>query len=189
MDHKTQLSCRSICKSWKKHIDSPYFWIKKLNSKGQSIDLQNAWIDLLQKILEGSSLEVEITECLMKFCGEYDKWDKPALDGILPIHLASNYGCLNVVKFIVAFSKNPNPPKKDGFTSLHNAATVGKTEICKYLAKKVKNLNPYDSLGYAPLHKAAFYGHTETFEYLANWQNVNQYIQLPGMDTLTLSNF
>ena len=92
LNHNTQLSSRFVCKSWKKHIDSPYFWIKKLNLKGQTNKLQNAWIDLLQRIEEGSSLGVEITECLMKFHEEYDRWRKPNLDGILPIHLTSRYG-------------------------------------------------------------------------------------------------
>ena len=173
LDHKTQLSSRSVCKSWKKHIDSPYFWIKKLNSKGQTIDLQNAWIDLLQRIEEGSSLEVEITECLMKFHEEYDRWGV-ALDGILPIHIASRHGCLKVVQFIVSFSKEPNPPKKDGFTPLHNAAKAGKTEVFMFLAKKVENLNPFDALEWTPLHQAAFEGHIEIFKFLATkLENIN----------------
>ena len=69
LDHNTCFSGRLVCKSWKKHFDNPYIWIKKLNQKGQPTDLQNAWIDLLQPIEKGSWLELEFTKCLMKFHG------------------------------------------------------------------------------------------------------------------------
>ena len=135
LNHNTQLSSRLVCKSWKKHIDSPYLWIKKLNLKGQTKEFKNAWIDLLRRIEEGSCLGVEITECLMKFHKEieYDMWRKPELDGMLPIHLTSRYGYLNISKFIVSFSKDPNPPRKDGFTPLHMAAAYGNIEVFKFL--------------------------------------------------------
>ena len=67
LDHKTCLSSRFVCKSWKKHFDNPYIWIKKLNQKGQPTDLQNAWIDLLQRIEKGSLIEWKFTKCLMIF--------------------------------------------------------------------------------------------------------------------------
>ena len=67
LDHNTCFSGRLVCKSWKKHFDNPYIWIKKLNQKGQPTDLQNAWIDLLQRIEKGSLIEWKITKCLMIF--------------------------------------------------------------------------------------------------------------------------
>ena len=67
LDHNTCFSGRLVCKSWKKHFDNPYIWIKKLNQKGQPTDLQNAWIDLLQRIEKGSLIEWKFTKCLMIF--------------------------------------------------------------------------------------------------------------------------
>ena len=167
LNHNTQLSSRFVCKSWKKHIDSPYFWIKKLNLKGQTNELQNAWIDLLQRIEEGSSLGVEFTECVMKFHQDYLRWRKPSLDGMLPIHLASRYGYLNILKFIVSFSKDPNFPKVDGWRPIHLAAEVGHTEIVKFLMTKNENPNlPINANGWRPIHLAARYGHTEIVKML-----------------------
>ena len=60
LDHKDQLTVRSVCQSWKAHIDEPHFWIKKLDRKGQSEDLRNKWIDLVQRIERGSSIESEL---------------------------------------------------------------------------------------------------------------------------------
>ena len=44
LDHQYQMSFRSVCQSWKEQVDQPYFWIKKLDSKGQSKNLHNSWI-------------------------------------------------------------------------------------------------------------------------------------------------
>ena len=61
LDQNSLLACRFVCKSWKKQLDNPHFWIKKLNQKGQTIDLQNSWLDLLQRIEKESSLELELS--------------------------------------------------------------------------------------------------------------------------------
>ena len=66
LDHKSQMAFRSVCQSWKAQVDEPHFWIKKLDSKGQSKNFRKAWIDLVGRIPKGSDLEKEVTECLMK---------------------------------------------------------------------------------------------------------------------------
>ena len=47
LDHNSLLACRLVCESWNKQLNNPYLWIKKLHQKGQTIDLQNSWLDLL----------------------------------------------------------------------------------------------------------------------------------------------
>ena len=102
-------------------------WIKKLHRKGQTIDLQNSWLDLLQRIEKDSSLELEIIKCLMKFHQKINFWIPDALQGILPIHIAAHQGCLEVVMFIVSYSEEPNPSKEDGWTLINLAARHGHT--------------------------------------------------------------
>ena len=36
LDHKSQMSFRQVCQSWKEEVDQPLFWIKKLNLKSHS---------------------------------------------------------------------------------------------------------------------------------------------------------
>ena len=60
LGHNSLLALRLVCKSWKNQLNYPYLWIKKLHRKGQTIDLQNSWLDLLQRIEKDSSLELEI---------------------------------------------------------------------------------------------------------------------------------
>ena len=67
LDPKSQMTFRQVCQSWKKEVDQPLFWIKKLNLKSHSKKLGNVWMDLVGKIQKGSDLEKEIVECLMKW--------------------------------------------------------------------------------------------------------------------------
>ena len=53
LDHQDQMACRLVSPPWKAHMDQPSFWIKKCDQRGQSIELHDAWIDLVQRIEEG----------------------------------------------------------------------------------------------------------------------------------------
>ena len=49
LDHKNQMICRLVSPAWKAHMDDPYFWIKKLDKKGQSKEIHDGWIDLVER--------------------------------------------------------------------------------------------------------------------------------------------
>ena len=86
---KTQLEFRLVCKSLKAHVDQPLFWIQKLDiNRGQSKKVHDAWIDLMQRIEEGSFLEQELVECLMKWygIGKSPAWPKSSLNGVTILH-------------------------------------------------------------------------------------------------------
>ena len=87
-----------VTKSWKIKVDCPYFWMKKCVQKGMPKNLHVAWTELLQRIVEGSILELEARECLMKLYGVYHfgklyhrgiyhEWKQSYLDGINVIHI------------------------------------------------------------------------------------------------------
>ena len=67
LDPKSQMTFRQVCQSWKKEVDQPLFWIKKLNLNSYLKGLGNVWMDLVGKIQKGTDLEKEVTECLMKW--------------------------------------------------------------------------------------------------------------------------
>ena len=152
LDHKSQLQCRLVGQSWKSHVDQPLFWLKKLEKKGQSKNLSKAWCDLFQRIEEGSSLEEELRECLMKWYDEFHTWEEPELDGMTPIHIASLMGCLGLVKLIASYTDNPNIAKTNGLTPLQIAASWGHTKIVEFLASKVENPNTPTPDGWTPIH-------------------------------------
>ena len=168
LDHKDQLTVRSVCQSWKAHIDEPHFWIKKLDRKGQSKDLRKKWIDLFQRIEKGSTIESDLLKCLKKFHVLFPQWKPEVRAGITPIHYAAMYGNLNLLKFIASNIDDFNSAKADGSTPIFLAARSGHTEIFKFLAKKLKSFNtPNPVNGWTPIYLAARYGHTEIFKFLA----------------------
>ena len=169
LDHKDQLTVRSVCQSWKAHIDEPYFWIKKLDRKGQSKDLRNKWIDLAQRIEKGSTIETHLLHCLKRFHKKIHIWKPEQLIEITPIHCAVYYQNVDLVKFIASYSDDLNPAKANGWTPVMTTARNGYTEIFKFLATKLKSLNTPNSVdGWTPLNKAARYGHTAIFKSLAS---------------------
>ena len=91
LDHKSHLTFRLVCRSWKNLVDRPYFWLTKCVQKGMAEDLKISWTDLLQKVEENSFLEKDFRECLMKWYGNYHfgtlyhqgvhhKWKKSGFD-------------------------------------------------------------------------------------------------------------
>ena len=60
LNHKDQMTCRLVSPDWKAQMDQAYFWIQKCDKKGQSKELHDAWIDLVQRIERGSHLEQDL---------------------------------------------------------------------------------------------------------------------------------
>ena len=160
LNHDTLLSCRLVSQSFREKVDDPYFWIVKLDNKGQSKELYDAWIGLLRRIENGSTLENEVSRCMMHWHGREFR-----LSGIMPIHIAAAYGYLEIVETISSYQENPNAALPNGWTPIYIAAWKGYTEIFKILADKVENPN---ALSTGQIYLAARNGHTEIFKILAD---------------------
>ena len=164
-DHNTVLSCRLVSQSFREKVDDPYFWIVKLDNVGQSKELHDAWIGLLQRIENGSPLENEVSRCMMHLHRIRQKISLSMWSGIMPIHIAAAYGYLEIVKTISSYQENPNAALPNGWTPIYIAAWKGYTEIFKILADKVENPN---ALSTGQIYLAARNGHTEIFKILAD---------------------
>ena len=92
LDHQDQLNVRLVDHSWKAHIDQPHFWIKKLDLKGQTQELRDAWIDLAQHVEKGSTIEKHLTKCLMTWHKLIHAWDQNYI-AVMDIATA-RYSCL-----------------------------------------------------------------------------------------------
>ena len=110
-------------------MDQPIFWIQKLDKEGQSEELHDVWIDLVQRIEKGSFLEQELVKCLMKWYKEQSnpiKWPQKSLNGVTILHISAFCGVKSIVEFIVSYyNNNPNPPKENGSTPMYCAAFQG----------------------------------------------------------------
>ena len=172
LDDKTQLECRLVCKYLKALVDQPLLWIQKLDIKrGQSKEVHDAWIDLMQRIEEGSFLEQELVECLMKWygIGKSPAWPKSSLNGITILHISAVCGVKSIVEIIASYIKDPNPTKENGITPIHSASQHGHIDIVIFLASKVDNLNEVIcGTGATPIYAASAKGHTDIVKFLAS---------------------
>ena len=176
LDQDTLLSCRLVSQSFREIVDNPHFWIIKLDNEGQSKGLHDAWIELLRRIEKGSTLENEVSRCMMHWHGCQHTWTEYSKNGIMPIYIAAHFGYVEIVKMIASYQENPNLPKPNGWTPIHSAAMRGRTEIVKLLANKVENLNvpiqdpnPVNhGHGWTAIDLAALFGHTKIVEFLAD---------------------
>ena len=67
LDHKSLLECQEVCRSWKRFLDNPKFWIKKCKQKGLTQDLYYTWMKLSHKLEETETcLEQNVTKCLIR---------------------------------------------------------------------------------------------------------------------------
>ena len=144
LDRQSTLSCQLVSQSWKAIVDQPHFWIKKCDQNGQPEDLHNAWIDLVKRIPNGSiQLEEDLNFCLLKWhkiltnpccC----RMTEEEVDGISPVHIASRFGHIEIVKFMASITPYLilkmyfNIPKTDGWAPIHLAARFGQTEVVKF---------------------------------------------------------
>ena len=93
----------AVSQSLKSHVDQPMFWIQKLDKKGQSKELHDAWIDLLQRIEKGSFLEQELVKCLKKWnARDHKDWPQESLNGVTTLHISAACGIKSMVEFISA---------------------------------------------------------------------------------------
>ena len=121
LDHETLITCRSVCHSLKKRVEDPYYWIKRCSKIGQPKFLTESWIDLVQKkthvrkgfekvgakscqglkalrrLKKNSPIELKFVQCLIKWTLNFHLWVHLELDGFTPLHVASRYGCHEVV--------------------------------------------------------------------------------------------
>ena len=110
------------------HVDQPIFWTEKFEKRGQSKELHDAWIDLIQRIEKGSFLEQQLVKCLMKWYRKKNNLSQELLDGITVHHISAFCGVKSILELIVSSNINQNPSKGNGVTPIYSASYQGHIE-------------------------------------------------------------
>ena len=105
LDHNSHLTFRLVSESWKIQVDYPYFWMKRCAEKEIPKNFQVAWTELLQRIADGSSLELELNAVVWslpfwKILPFFGKFQRKSLSQILEISDISSFMQLLAMKFI-----------------------------------------------------------------------------------------
>ena len=98
-------------------------------------------------------------------------YDAKNIDGRTPLHFASIYGNLPVVKKLMKKVQNKEPKDVNGTTPFHNAAANGHEEIVKFFMNYRGIMNePRDIFGNTPLHHAVLSENIHLIDYLMNFE-------------------
>ena len=110
LDLRTLLNCQLVCQDWRKFLQNPNFWLKKLKGIGQPDEINIAWKILINKSCELGIAKNIFTKCLqMKFKDFITLQENEDLSirnssvyylKCPPLYTAAYYGFLEIVKLI-----------------------------------------------------------------------------------------
>ena len=89
-------------------------------------------------------------------------------DGLTPLHLACEVGCLETVRFLITeFNCDYTCKLEDGTSCLHISCRFGLLNVVEFLIKHCKHFTECKDLkGCTPLHEACTNGHLKIVKYL-----------------------
>ena len=86
--------------------------------------------------------------------------------GLTALHVAAQYGRLDMVRYLVKKGASFSARDNHGGTALHYAAE-GHLDVVRYLVENGADVHARDTIfGSTALHVAAFYGHLAVVKYL-----------------------
>ena len=103
IDVKDLQDLRSVCRSWKKIIENPVFWLKRLKNIGQPADITEKWQMILSKAKESEISHEKVSQALVtRYCSLSDEDDFLANHfwKDLPIITALKCGSLEIVELL-----------------------------------------------------------------------------------------
>ncbi len=87
-------------------------------------------------------------------------------NGLTALHVASRYGRLKIVEWLINHRVSVNCRSAVGWTPLHLASWYNHPEVMKYLLSRGAEINAKNNRGITPLHMAAYAGNTVAAELL-----------------------
>ena len=166
LDNQDLIKCKEVSRYQCKFLeDDRLVWtrvIKKYNAN--HVEFKDAWKLVVDKV--PVEIVKEIAIATKQF---YTVWPQRVKDQHQhsPHHIAGEYGCLSLCKFIVQKTRSLNPEKPDEFKGLHYAARKEHLEICKFFIADLEDKNPKDKHGLTLLHHAAHVGNLDIYKLIA----------------------
>ena len=172
LDKKGVVDCRLVNSSWKKILDKPSFWLKKMHLAKMPENVHQSWKSLSLE-LDDRILKEEFALTLSKIC-EKGTGVQP-LEVVTELSKEGKYS--NLVNFILLFvdfnakidlrMRIEDKSSCKDLTPIHLAAFYGFAETVEKLAIKYDAANIKSTCGSTPLHCAARNGDLNIVKFLS----------------------
>ena len=163
--------CQLVCKAWNLVLTNPMFWLKKLKNLGQSKEITQKWMELIQRSNELQLHKEAISKCLKAIFVSIDTRNKRFQLNKPPIPIAIQFGVVEVLELLAEVNEDFNQQILEslesivGFQSdqrkpplhyvIQDKNHKNKLELLKYLVFKFKcNPNLKDCHQKTALHLA-----------------------------------
>ena len=100
------------------------------------------------------------------------------------LHLASQKGDFQTVKYLISHGANIESKDTNGVTPLYIASRNGHIEIVKYLISHGANIESKTNQDATPLHFASYKNHLQIVEYLIKHGSCLMYLTYYNRDSL-----
>ena len=177
LDKKTLMACRLVSKEWKKFVNRPTFWFKKLSFK--YADVEEEWNSLAKVVKEKDEIDEEVEDhFVLPLMKMYSGTERSPLEIVWNFEKSKEksdkkYQDLILSNFILEHIEQE--AKHFDYNSMCLAAKFGKTEVVK---KIIANNDKYDldavagtedgSINSTPILIAAEHGHLDIIKYLVH---------------------
>jgi ankyrin repeat protein len=98
-----------------------------------------------------------------------DPNDREESRGRTPLHMAAEYGDIELVDLLIRYRADVNAPDRDRNTPLHYAVMRGHKHVAEFLLKNRANSNAQNKDGRTPLHIAALNNNIELVQLLLRY--------------------
>ena len=155
LDNKSLTHCRNVSRVCCDFIDDEkFYWVRKIQKYVFMKNFLKQW----QKVLRNTPTEtIKTIFVTVKQFVEHDLYGYTLQWS--PLHIAAAQGHLELCKYIIEKTNNPNPKIRCGLSAFHMAASSGFQEICELISDNLEDKNPADKKGMTPFHSATENGH------------------------------
>ena len=185
LDKKTLMDCRLVSKEWKKFLDRPTFWFKKLSFKNE--DVEEGWKSLAKVVNEEDDIDDEVKDHfvlpLMKMYSgkelsplgivwKLNEFKVTYEDETTKEKPVPDYEDPILSKFILEhITQDQEMDSETGhnsmfYATMFYAAMFGYPEVIKKRITNCKDINAEDGSGGTVLHHAAENGHLDIVKFL-----------------------
>ena len=155
LDKKSLTNCRNVSRACCDFIDDEKFYLVR---KIQNYVFMKNFLKQWQKVLRNTPTEtIKTIFVTVKQFVEHDLYGYTLQWS--PLHIAAAQGHLELCKYIIEKTNNPNPKIRCGLSAFHMAASSGFQEICELISDNLEDKNPADKKGMTPFHSATENGH------------------------------